>query len=116
MEGGAILGDVDAVAAEHGFDPGAQSDLFGQADEQCQGLVGNPILRVVEINARRLGIQPIASSGVAREQLAQMHAADALVMPFQSLPRGSIDQAPGRLQPVHGHTTSYPAAPPAGHP
>ena len=116
VEDGAVLGDVDPVAAEHGFDPGAQPDLFGQTDEQCQGLVGNPVLRVVEINAGGLGVQPIAASGVAREQLAQMHAADALAMRFQSLPCGSINQASGCLQPVHGHTTSYPAAPPAGHP
>ena len=59
VEHGAILRDVDLLAAEHGVDAGAQAAVLGQADEQRQRLVGDPVLRIVEIDARGLGASAV---------------------------------------------------------
>ena len=69
MQHGAILGDVDLVAAEHGVDAPAQVGLVGQPAQQRQRLVGDAVLGVVEKDAGRLGGQPLAACRVVREQL-----------------------------------------------
>ena len=57
----ALLGDVDLVAAEHRLDALAQPGLLGQLQQQPQGLVGDPVLRIVEIDAGRLDREPLAA-------------------------------------------------------
>ena len=57
---------------EHRVDPLAQPALLGQRDQQPQRLVGDPVLRVVEVQAGGLGGQPLAALGVVGEQLAQV--------------------------------------------
>ncbi len=90
VEHGTFLRDVDLLAAEHGVDARAQAALLGEADEQRQCLVGDPVLRVVEIDACGLRGQPFAASRIAREQLAEMHVADFPMVIFESLPGGSL--------------------------
>ena len=41
VEHGALLRDIDAFAAEHGVDPGAQAAVLRQADQQSQRFVGD---------------------------------------------------------------------------
>ncbi len=48
VQHGAVLGDVDLLAAEHGVDPRAQAGFLRQLQEQLEGFVGDAILRVVE--------------------------------------------------------------------
>ena len=86
VEHGSLLRDVDLLAAEHGVDAGAQAALFREADEQRQRLISDPVLRVVEIDARGLSRQPFAASGVAREQVAEMEGVDVAKVLFESLP------------------------------
>ena len=52
----------------------------GQLAEQQQRLVGDPVLGEVEVEAGALGDQPLAALGVGGEELAQMGAADLLVV------------------------------------
>ena len=47
VQHGAILGDVDFLAAEHGFDPPTQVTFLGQLEQQLEGLVGDAVLRVI---------------------------------------------------------------------
>ena len=54
---------------------GAQAAVLREADEQRQRLVGDPVLRIIEIDARGLDGQPFAAPRIAREQLAEMHGA-----------------------------------------
>ena len=77
VEHGSLLRDVDLLAAEHGVDAGAQAAVLREADEQRHRFVGDAVLRVVEIDARGFGRQPFAAFRIAREQLAEMHRADA---------------------------------------
>ena len=48
VEDGAVLGDVDVLAAEHRFAALGDAALAGQLAEQQHGLVGDPVLREVE--------------------------------------------------------------------
>jgi len=53
-------------------------DSCRQFDEQFDGFVGNPILRVVEEQAFRFNRHFLAALRVGREQIAQVHGADFL--------------------------------------
>ncbi len=86
MQHGAILGDVDLVAAEHGVDAGAQAGLPGQLQQQPEGLVGDPVLGIVEIEAAGLQHHALAALGIVCEQRAQMQVLDVLVVAREGLP------------------------------
>ena len=68
----AILGDVDLVAAEHGVDPPTQIRFIRELAQQPHRLVGDAMLRVVEIDAGGFGRQPLAAAGIVLEQLTQV--------------------------------------------
>ena len=51
VQDGAVLGDVDLLAREHRVDPGTEPGPLGQGDEQADGLVGEAVLGVVEVDA-----------------------------------------------------------------
>ena len=76
VQHGAIFGCVDLLAAEHRVDPRAQARLFGELQQQLERLVGDAILRVIEVEARRLRRQAFAALGIVGEQLAQVQALD----------------------------------------
>ena len=86
VQDGAVLGDVDLLAAEHGVDPRAQAGFLRQLQEQLEGFVGDAILRVVEEDAHRLGRHPLAAPWVIREELPQMQSPDLLVVGLERLP------------------------------
>ncbi len=107
MQGRPPLGQVDRLAAEHGLDPRAQLDRARQVQEQPQGLVGDALLRVVEVEAGALGREALAALGIRGEEIAQMLAADVGPVRFQRLP--------GRQRPESGlrcHRADVPAVMP----
>ena len=57
VQDGPVFRDVDLLAPEHGVDARPQAGLLGQLQQQLERLVGDAILRVVEVEARRLGGQ-----------------------------------------------------------
>ena len=95
VEHGSFLRDVDLLAAEHGVDAGAQAAVLREADEQRHRLVGDPVLRIIEIDARGLQRQPFAASRIAREQLAEMHGADVPMVLFERLPGRLLGESSG---------------------
>ena len=80
VEDGAILGDVDLLAAEHRLDAPAQVAIPGQLEQKVERIGGNAVLRIIEVETHRLGLQPFASLRVVREQIAQMQRLNLLVM------------------------------------
>jgi len=74
------------VAAEHGVDALAQAGLFGQSAEQRDGLAGDAILRVVEIDAARLRRHALAPGGIVGKERAQVEGADLLVVSPEGFP------------------------------
>ena len=53
VEHRAVLGRVDPVAAEHRLRALCQARLAGELEQEPQRLVGDPVLGVVEVDARR---------------------------------------------------------------
>ena len=86
MQHGPVLGDVDLLAPEHGVDARAQAGLLGELEEERQRLVGDAVLRVVEVDARRLRGEALAALRVVGEEIPQMQVADLLVVALQILP------------------------------
>ncbi len=66
----AVLGDVDVLAREHRFASLLDAALAGQLAEQQQGLVADPVLREVEVEAGAVGDQALAALGVGGEEVA----------------------------------------------
>ncbi len=54
--------------------------LLRQFDEQAQRLVGDAVLRIVEVQAACLRAQALAALGILGEQLAQVPSPDGLVV------------------------------------
>ena len=78
VQDGAVFGDVDLVAAEHGVDAGAEAGLLGQLQQQLQRLVGDAVLRVVEEEADGLDGQALAALRIVGEEFAEMLARELL--------------------------------------
>ena len=86
VQHGAVFGHVDVLAAEHGVPALGHAGLLGQRDQQPHGLVGDPVLGVVQVEPGRLRGQPLAPARVAGEQVAQVLPGDLLVVPLERLP------------------------------
>ena len=94
VQDGAVLGDVDLLAAEHRRDPIAQRARSASA-EQAERLVGDPVLRVVEEQAGGLGGHPLAAPWIGGEQLPQVGVAQLRGVPLAGRPLGCL------VDPVH---------------
>ena len=68
VQDGAVLGDVDLLAAKHGVDASFQARFLGQLQQQAERLVGDAVLGVIEEEPRGLGRQPLAAAGIVGEQ------------------------------------------------
>ena len=64
MKHGPLLGDVDLLALEHRVDALAQAGLVGELQQEAQRLVGDTVLRVIEVKAGSKGGQPFAALGI----------------------------------------------------
>ena len=69
MQDGAVLRDIDLIAAEHGVDAIAQPRLLREPQQQSQCLVGDPVLGIVEIDPGRFERQPLAAVAIVGKKL-----------------------------------------------
>ena len=90
VQHGAIFGDVDLVAAEHGVDAAAQAALFGQAQQEAERFVGDAVFGVIEVEAEGLDGQAFAALGVVGEELPHGSVFDLGIVGFQRLPGGAL--------------------------
>ena len=82
----ALLGHVDPVATEHRFDSPAQPRLLGELQQQAQCLVGDAVLRVVEVDPRRIDRQPYAAIRILLEKVSQVEVPYFRAMRLEGLP------------------------------
>jgi hypothetical protein len=80
MQDGAFFCNVDPLPAEHRLHPGANSGLLRELDEELHCFNGDPILRVVEIDAHSFDRKALAASRVIGKQLPEMQLVDLFVM------------------------------------
>ena len=83
----ALLGDVDLVAAEHRIATLRHAALLRELQQQPHGLVGDAVLRIVEVQSGALCRQAFATARIIGEELPQVHVLDLLVMRGKCLPR-----------------------------
>ena len=82
----AVLGDVDLVAAEHRVDALTQAGPARQLQEETQRLVGDAVLRVVEVDAFAFDGQALAALRVGGEEVAQVGVAHLLEVLLERVP------------------------------
>ncbi len=73
-----ILRDVDVLAPEHLVPALAEAGLVGQIDEQSERLVGDALLRIVEVDSLGLGAQALAAPRVLGEESSQVRGANGV--------------------------------------
>ena len=90
----ALLGRVDDVAAEHRRDALANAALARELDEQAHRLVGDAVLRVVEVQARGLDARAARRArGPAANSSRRWRCADLAVMRDEGAPRRALVDA-----------------------
>src|SRR3954471_14242784 len=100
MEDGAVLRDVDVLAAEHRVAPLGHALFVGELPKQPQRLVGDPVLGVVEEEAGALADQAGASIGVLGEQPPEVPPRDLAVVLLQRLPCRALAELRFRAHPA----------------
>ena len=86
VERRAILRHVHVLAAEHGLDALAQPALVCELQEQTHRVVGDPVLRVIQVQSSSVQREAIRAPGIGGEQLAQVQATDLGAMPLERSP------------------------------
>ena len=76
----------------------ARPDSSASCEQEPQRLVGDAVLRVVEVEAGALGREPLAAGRVRGEQVAQMELADLGVV--------ALERRPGRPFAKRGHAST----------
>ncbi len=76
VQDGPLLGNVDLLPPKHGIDTGPQAGFLGQLQQELHRLVGDAVLRVIEVDADGLGGQALPAFGVVREELPEMQIPD----------------------------------------
>ena len=89
VEDGAVLRDVDLLAAEHRVDPLAQARLLGELQEESERLVGDAVLGVVAEESGRLQREALAAARIVRKQLPKVDVPDFSVVFGEGLPGGT---------------------------
>ena len=90
MEHRSLFRDVDLVAPKHRVDALTEVRFLGQTEQQLQGFVGDPILRIIELDSFRLGRQSFATLGVFRKKMPEMDALNLLVMRLERAPSRAV--------------------------
>src|SRR6266542_4594135 len=88
----AVLGDVDLLAGEHRVSALRDAALLCELDQQSDCLIGDSVLRVIEVDALGLEHESLAPLRVLREQVAQVDAVDLVVVVLQRAPGGCLPQ------------------------
>jgi len=86
VQHGTPLRDVDLVATEHGVAPLGHAALLGKLQQQPHGLVGDAVLRIVQVKPRGFDGQALAAPRIVGEEPPQVHVLDLLIMRGQCLP------------------------------
>ncbi len=98
VQHGPFLGDVDLLPPEHGVDPGPKPGLLRQLQQQLDGLVGEAVLGVVEIEPHGFGGEALPPARVVFEELAEVQISYLVKMPGEGLPGRAFGEGEGFLR------------------
>ena len=86
VQDGAIFGDVDFVAAEHGVDAFAKAGFLGELQEEREGFVGDAVLGVIEVDAERFEGEFFRAFGIVSKKLSEVHGLHGFIVGSQCGP------------------------------
>ena len=72
VHNGAFLREIDLLTVKHGVDPLAQAALIREFEQQPDRLIGDAVLRVVEVETYSLKREVLGALGIFREKLAEV--------------------------------------------
>ena len=96
VQDGAVLGGVDAVAAKHRLNALRDPGRSREREQSRERLVRYAMLRVIDVQARRLGHIALAARGVGSEQRPQMDRAHLVRVRLQRVPLRKCGERGGR--------------------
>jgi hypothetical protein len=86
VQDSAVFCEVNLLPPEHGVDAHPQAGFLRRLQEEPEGFVGGAGLRIIEVEAHRLGRHALAVCGIIREELPQMQLPDLLIVGGEGLP------------------------------
>src|SRR5215831_7345293 len=104
MQHRTIFRDVDLLAVKHRFDPGAQSGLLGERDQQSEGLVIDAVFGIVQKDAGSFRRHPFRARGIVSEECPQVAVPHSPLVIFE-LPPHCLLVSP--LRPRHLQMCSH---------
>ena len=72
VQDGALLRDVDLLAAKHGVDARPQAGFFRQLQQELERFIGDAVLGIVKVDADGLGRHALPAGGIVREERPEM--------------------------------------------
>jgi hypothetical protein len=81
-----LFSGIDLLSAEHRIDTLAQAAGIRQSHEKADRLVGDAVLRIVEVQAGAYGHEALAARGVVSEQRTQVPIVHLLEVRRQRVP------------------------------
>src|SRR5262249_59121916 len=87
VENGAVFRHVDLVTPEHRVDAFPEAAFLGQPTRQRDGLVGDAILRIVEVDPDGLRGQTFPTRRIGGEERAEVAIRHLVAMYLESFPR-----------------------------
>ena len=86
MQDGAVFADVDLLASEHRVAPGGDAARLAEIDQQADGLIGDAVLGIVEMEPDGLDGEPLAAPADRRRTAPADAGSSPLVMRLERFP------------------------------
>ena len=90
VQHGAVFREIDFLATEHRRNPPAHIGFLGQLEQQLESLVRDAILRIIQVEARRLGRQALTAFWVIGKQFPEMQTSNLLVVGGEGFPSRTL--------------------------
>ena len=84
--------DVHRLAAKHRLHLLGEPSFGCQPSQELERVVGQAMLRVVEVETGRFGGHPLSARRIGVEQVPEMQRFDFAAMPLQPAPDGGLDE------------------------
>ncbi len=90
MEHCAVLGDVDLLPGKHLVTVRLEADFLGKLEQALEGLVVDPVLGVVEVEAARLRSQALTALRIGGEEILERGLGDLVAVGGEGFPGGEL--------------------------
>src|SRR5207302_281302 len=93
VEDGAVLGEVDLFAVEHGVAALGEIRLVGKVDQQAHRVTGDAVLGIVEIESKRVDGEFLGALRALKQNSNQLHPRSMALIPIYSATSQGLEPA-----------------------